>query len=253
MPSPAVVSKALLVAATLACAGLSPERAVAGSLRVGPTRLDLSVRHPVVVLEVQNTGGSAALAQLDTFAWRQAGGGDLLEPTADIIVTPTVMELAPGETRLVRVGLRQANAAEVERSYRLFVREVPTEGGPALRFALRIGVPVFALAAQAGVVPADLGWRWMPPDVGGCTGVQVINSSGRHERILAGEIVSAAGEVLWRSSEPVYVLARSRRRVPPALCAPSMKEAASLRLTLESRTLVLPAEAPSLILDAYAH
>jgi len=277
--SPSRVSEALrasFVAAALLGAVL-PVRAVAGSLRVGPTRLELSARRPVVVLEVQNTGGAATLAQLETFAWRQEGAGDLLEPTTDIIATPAVMELAPGETRLVRVGSRLANSTELERSYRVFVREVPpaVEDAAVLRFALRIGVPVFALPAQERVLAVrggagsvgslalppgltraggeDPGWRWMPPDIQGCAGIQLVNPSARHERVLAAEMLSAGGEVLWRSAEPVYVLARSRRLVLPALCAPATKEAALLRLTLESRTVTLPVEAPSLIVDANAH
>ena len=84
------------------CLLWAPLCAVAGSLRVGPTRLDLSARHPIAVLEVQNTGDQGTLAQLDAFLWTQAGTVDLLEPTADLITTPLVINLAPGETRLVR-------------------------------------------------------------------------------------------------------------------------------------------------------
>lgn len=255
MASPLVVSKALLVAAWLVWSACLPLTVTAGSLRVGPTRLELSVRRPVVVLEVQNTSDAAMLAQLDAFAWQQSGAGDLLEATADVIATPTVMNLAPGETRIVRVGLRNANVAGLERSYRLFVREVPpmedVAAGAPLRFAVRIGVPVFAVPADWQAADAgEFDWRWIP-DIQGCAGVQVFNPSRRHERVLGAEMSSATGEVLWRSSEPVYVLARSRRLVPPLLCAPSIKEVRVLRLTLESGTLTLPVEAPALVVDAH--
>jgi fimbrial chaperone protein len=245
-----------------ACFALLPLGALAGALRVGPTWLDLSARHPVAVLEVQNTGSEATLAQLDAFAWTQAGIGDLLDSTSDLITTPLVIDLAAGETRLVRIGLRepggpmaQPNRASVERSYRVFVREVPPavipEGG--LRFAVRIGVPVFAVPADARAAYSsasdELTWRWLP-DLHGCASVQVSNPSARHDRVLSAEMLSSSGEVLWRSSEPVYVLAGSKRVVPPALCAPSVKEAATLRLVTESHTLTLHVEAPSLIVDA---
>jgi hypothetical protein len=80
--------------------------------------------------------------------------------------------------------------------------------------------------------------------------VQVSNPSARHERVLSAEMLSSSGEVLWRSSEPVYVLAGSKRTMPPVLCAPSLKEVATLRLFTERHTLTLPVEAPSLIVDA---
>jgi P pilus assembly chaperone PapD len=252
-------------AAAVLCLLLPPLYAVAGSLRVGPTRLELSVRHPVAVLEVQNTGDQATLAQLDAFLWTQAGTVDLLESTAELITTPLVINLAPGETRLVRVGLREPNRATVEHSYRVFVREVPpaalVESG--LRFAVRIGVPVFALpdelhraaagtTGNEGRTPDELTSRWLP-DLHGCASVQVFNPSRRHDRVLAAEILNGSGEVLWRASEPVYVLAGSKRSLQPALCAQSLQEATTLRLATESHTFDLPVEAPALLVDANTH
>jgi len=247
----------LRIAAVLGSA-LLPLAAFAGSLRVGPTRIELAAQRPVAVLEVQNTGDSATLAQLDTFIWTQDGAEDLLEPTADLIATPLVINLAPGETRVVRVGLREPNRAPIERSYRLFVREVApsfvVQGG--LQFALRIGVPVFVLAGatRPGAVsaPAELSWRWVP-DIHGCDAVQLVNRSRHYDRVIRAEMLASDGEVLWRSSEPAYVLAGSKRFLSPAVCAPSVKESATLRLTTDSRVVNLPVEAPSLVVDANLH
>jgi fimbrial chaperone protein len=236
--------------------------ALAGTLRVGPTRIDLSARHPVVLLEVQNVSDTGALAQIDTFGWAQTGTGDVLTPTTDLIATPVVLSLAPGETRFVRVGLRQLNQTDTERSYRLFVREVPPAfvAGTGLQFALRIGVPVFALPAgdsAARPVPvgaaSELSWRWLP-DIQRCMTVAVFNPAPRHERVRAAEILSRSGEVLWRAADPTYILAGSRRTLAPALCPPSIAEAATLRLAMESGgTLNLPVEAQSLVVDANRH
>ena len=238
--------------------GLLPLVGQAGSLRVGPMRVDLSTRHPIAVLEVQNTGDSATLAQLDQFAWSQAGADDVLEPTTDLITTPLVLNLTPGETRQVRVGLRQATPAAAEHNYRLFVREVtPTfSAALGLRFAVRIGVPVFVapVEARGGTVSlaSELSWHWVP-DIDGCARVQVANPATHHDRVLAAEMLSAGGEVLWRAAEPAYVLASSRRSLKPAVCAPSLKEVVTLRLAMESGTVNLPAEATSLVVDANSH
>ena len=215
-------------------------------------------KHPVVLLEVQNVSDTATLAQIDTFTWTQTGAGDALIPTTDLIATPLVLNLAPGETRFVRVGLRQRNQTDVERSYRLFVREVPPAFGAStgLQFALRIGVPVFALPDGARLVSvsaaSELSWRWLP-DIQRCMTVQIVNPAPRHEHVLAAEMLSRDGEVLWRAADPAYILAASRRTLPPALCPPSIAEAATLRLDMESGTLNLPVEAPSLVVDANRH
>ena len=234
--------------------------ALAGTLRVGPTRIELSAKRPVVVLEVQNGSDTATLAQIDTFDWTQVGAGDVLTPATDLIVTPLVLSLAAGETRFVRVGLRQANQTDVERSYRLFVREIPPAfaAGTGLQFALRIGVPVFALPADgarramAAARASELSWRWVP-DIQRCVTVQVFNPAPRHERVLAAEMLSRSGEVLWRAADPAYVLAGSGRTLPPVLCPPSIAEAASLRLEMESGTVNLPVEAQSMVVDAKPH
>jgi hypothetical protein len=83
--------------------------------------------------------------------------------------------------------------------------------------------------------------------------VQLTNPSAHHERVLAGEMLNRGGEVLWRASEPAHVLAGSRRALPPSLCAPSLREAVTLRLEMESGTVNLPVEAPSLVVDANSH
>jgi fimbrial chaperone protein len=249
--NPIKLTRALLAA----CLAFLPLAALGGSLRVGPTRIDLAARRPVVALEVQNAADAPTLAQIDVFTWMQEGAGDVLVPTTEVIATPLVINLAPGETRVVRVGLRELNRTAIERSYRLFVREVaPTfVPGTGLQFALRIGVPVFALPAEtrsgAVSVAAELGWRWIP-DINGCDTVQLSNPAAHHDRVLAAEMLSSGGEVLWRSAEPAYVLAGSKRSLAPPLCPPSIKEAATLRLQMESGTLNLPVEAPSLVVDA---
>ncbi len=237
---------------------LLPPAVFGGSLRVGPTRIELSTRRPVVAVEVQNTADAPTLAQLDVFTWTQEGAGDLLAPTTDLIATPLVLNLAPGETRVVRVGLREQNHTTVERSYRLFIREVapPFVPGTDLRFALRVGVPVFAVPVdtrQGSVsAPGEMSWRWIP-DINGCATIQLINPSARHDRVLAASMSSRGGEPLWRATEPAYVLAGSRRALPPALCTPSLTEVVTLRLELESGTVTLPVEAPSLVVDANSH
>jgi fimbrial chaperone protein len=230
--------------------------ASAGALRVGPTRIELSVKRPVVTLEVQNTTETSTLAQIDVFSWTQMGGDDVLVPTTDLIATPLVLNLAPGETRVVRVGLRQPNRDPIEQNYRLFVREVPPafSSGPGLQFAVRIGVPVFVLPVdRPGAVHAsEMGWRWIT-DIDHCMAVQLSNPATRHERVFAAEILSRDGELLWRSSDPVYVLAGSSRIVRPTLCPPGLKQAVTLRLQTESGILNLPVEAPSMLVDANSH
>src|ERR1700761_4020304 len=103
---------------------LMPVVASAGSLRVGPTRIDLSPQHPVATLEVQNTGDTATLVQTDALSWTQSRGEESQDPTSELIATPLVMNLEPGETQRVRVGLREPNRTTAEHTYRILVSEI---------------------------------------------------------------------------------------------------------------------------------
>jgi fimbrial chaperone protein len=240
--------------AALLCTVL-PLTAAAGSLRVGPTRLDLSTQHPIAVLEVENTGDSPTLAQVDALTWTQSAGEEVLEPAQDLIATPLVMNLAPGETQKVRVGLRELGNDRTERSYRVIVGEVtPTFVASAgLRFAVRISVPVFASTRApqgAGArEPTALTWR-LRPDVTGCARLEIANEADRHEHVIQAELISADGQLLWRSGGPDYVLARAQRSLASPVCTPASSRGIHLRLTTESRTINLPAPDGSLFADS---
>jgi fimbrial chaperone protein len=234
---------------------IMPLASIAGSLRVGPTRIDLSPRHPVAVLEVQNTGDTATLAQVDTLVWTQDTGEESLEPTPELIATPLIMTLAPGETQKVRVGLREPNGVSAEQSYRLIVGEVaPTlVASTGLRFAVSMSVPVFAApnepAANELTAPTALSWS-ARPGTQGCERVLIANVSQRHYHVIHAALLAANGEVLWESAAPDYVLAGAWRSLRPEVCAPASSRATELRVTTESRTITLPPVAAGMLFDA---
>jgi fimbrial chaperone protein len=232
-----------------------PFAAGAGSLRVGPTRIDLSPRHPVVTLEVQNTGDAPTLVQADALSWIQDAGEEALDATSELVATPLVVSLAPGETQKIRVGLREPNRAPAERAYRVLVSEVnPTFLTSAgLRFAVRISVPVFAASDDSPVrvpsEPSTLSWRVRQGNPG-CERVQVENSSTRHDRILRATLLGQNGEVLWQSDTPEYLLAGAQRSMHPQLCSQVVPPAAQLLLVTESRTFTLPPSVAGVLVDA---
>jgi fimbrial chaperone protein len=97
-------------------------------------------------IELRNESGAPLPLQLRAYRWTQdTRGRDLYEPTEELIFFPRMMTLAPGEQRLVRIGVR-GMAPEGEHTYRLYLEELPdpaTVPAEGLRTVLRIGVPVF--------------------------------------------------------------------------------------------------------------
>ncbi len=142
----ALAGMLLLLAAT----GL----ASAGSLSVAPIRVGLSAARPTQALTVRNAGDEPVVVQATGVRWSQADGVDRFDDTRDVLVTPAVFTIPANDSQVVRVGMRAGFDASLEKSYRLFLQEVPaainTTG--AVRVALRLSLPVFA--APLGAAPA---------------------------------------------------------------------------------------------------
>jgi fimbrial chaperone protein len=183
----------------------------AGSLWVGPTRIELTREHPVAVLEVRNDNPGPTIVQIERMSWSQDGGTNRYGTTSQLIATPPVFELAAGATQTVRVALRDWQQLRAEEDFRIYVREVPRQpSGPpsGLQFALRVGVPVFA--SLPGSSPR-LQWA-LEAAAEGQLALSARNTGGRWAHILRLEMRAAGGDqILWRSNEAGYVVAGGER------------------------------------------
>ncbi|WP_369807876.1 molecular chaperone [Hyphomonas sp. ND6WE1B] len=121
-------------------------RASAEGLTVYPTSLVLDEARRVGVLTLVNRGGEEAIYELAGYRWTEADGADHLIPDKAFIVTPPVVTLAPGEQRVVRIGVLPGGAPlAVEQAYRVRVSELQSGDvfrGNALDVRLQILLPV---------------------------------------------------------------------------------------------------------------
>jgi fimbrial chaperone protein len=65
---------------------------------------------------------------------------------------PKLVELAGGASRNIRVGINAGLAGDVEKSFRLFIEELPDQSAPpaanAVALRTKIGIPVFVRPAK---------------------------------------------------------------------------------------------------------
>ena len=114
-----------ICALTLLCGLAVP--ASAGEFGVQPIKVYLSKDTTSVLLSVENEGDSDLRAQISGFAWGESANGKMeLTPTDDLIFFPTLITMGPHETRSIRVGLATAPATTAEKTYRVFVEELPS-------------------------------------------------------------------------------------------------------------------------------
>lgn len=214
---------------SLAIASLAAMPAAAGEFVINPLRiaLDRATRASEVV--VRNDDSAALRMQVQAMRWTQdAQGADQYEPADDLLYFPRTMEIPPGESRVVRVGVRAAPVS-VEETYRLFIEELPPAASPeapaqgtSLRIFLRVGVGVFVAPAKierkgeiARLARNGRQVEWI-----------VANGGNVHIRAERVEIVGIArdGSVLFTQTFPErYFLAGAlrtlRAEIPAEACA----------------------------------
>jgi fimbrial chaperone protein len=188
----------------------------ASQFTVNPTRVELSARVSSSVVSVRNDGQSPIRIQVKTHAWTQTLDGVLkLDPTDDVVVFPTLLTLEPGEERRLRVAVA-AKAADVERTYRIFLEELPPpknepDTANGVQVLTRVGIPIFLapLKASAQATVSDIGLA------GDGLHFQVDNDGTQHfvPQTLRVRGLGANGQtIIDQHRDGWYILAHSSRR-----------------------------------------
>jgi fimbrial chaperone protein len=219
---------------TIVAAALPVRWAAASPLDVNPVRVDLGADQPSTVVTVRNPGDAETSYQLKARAWGQSPAGEMeLADTGDIVFFPRLLTLAPGASRKIRVGLAPGVAASSrERSYRLFIEELPaarTAAKPGMSVLVTVGLPVF-LAPVHAVAGAEVAGLAVER---GRVAFALRATGSVH--FVAGEVKvvgldGAGGRVFERAQRGSYVLAGGERRYSIDLAAGECGAARSLRV-----------------------
>jgi len=206
-----------------ALALMLPAVVSAGSFRVVPIKVYFEPGMTSTVVKIVNEDEASLKLELDVNRWSQGQvrGEDQLTETKDLVLFPKMLEIGPGKEKIVRVGFRGKPSAG-EQTYRLFVKELPVSkpGELALKFALRIGVPVFVKPMQPkreiSIASAEV--------AGGKLHVRVKNSGNTHTVVNKVQASGAAAkDALSAEAGGWYVLAGATREftvdLPEKACA----------------------------------
>lgn len=182
----------------------------AAQIELTPTTIEMPPEARGAAIEVANRSGAPIDLQFRAYRWSQPDGGDVLEPTDELVASPAIATVAPGAKqvfRILRVGAAEAGGdgagSAPERSYRLKLNQLPRFGGEAVAVNLEFSIPVFV--TRPGAAPAI---EWTRD--GGT--VTVRNVGDRRVRLGALAIArSGAAPVELKGASPAYVLAGGRR------------------------------------------
>jgi fimbrial chaperone protein len=222
-------------AAVLSLLG-APAMATAGDLELTPILVELTTASRTALLSLRNAGASSMRYQVRAYGWtQQADGAMELAPSRELVLFPPLLELAPGESRNLRVGT-EAPPAALERSWRIVVEELPvadTKQSTRVQVLTRVGIPVF-LAPSRRSAAGEIAFLPAPPRRLRFT-VRNTGTVRLRPSAVTLTVNGAGGEpLLARSLDPWYVLAGGERvyevEVPEGACARAAETVATAAL-----------------------
>ena len=240
-----LASAAAVIAALLAA---TPARA--SDIGVSPVAVHLDKANDRASVNVVNNGDQAVVMQAEVIDWRRDASATKEDgPTTDMIVNPAVFTMQPGQTQVVRIGMRKPAQATQEGTYRIVLREVPTPPKPGevrtagqVRVLMALRVPVYV--APLNVVNAPR-WQAVREDDG--TVVASLQNEGNvHVRVgrlrlrAEGADPTAAPSSDQAVAEVVFPGEAKKFRVPAVAVASARTE----RMLLEIATDQGPFEVP---------
>lgn len=175
----------------------------ASSVLIWPIDPVLEADQQASALWLENRGNETANLQIRVFAWSQSGFNDQYQNQRDVIGSPPVAKIEPGQKQLVRLTRTREIPPGQELAYRIIIDEIPSATAPAgesgktaaaIRFQMRYSVPLFAYGAglwskedtsrkrdPKGAGLPDLSWRTVAVD--GRPYVEVRNQGAVHARL----------------------------------------------------------------------
>lgn len=185
---------------------------LAAGFSVSPIKVDLSADKKVVSLKVHNNSSEPTAVQTELMDWSQQEGKDLHQAvTRDLLVSPPIFTIAPGDTQIIRVGLRRPSDMQQELSYRLFLQELPPpipDKFQGLRVVMRVSLPVFVAPAKIQT-NADLKWKIRQSNTGDLI-LHAENQGNGHAKVTELRLKLPNGRELVQRGN-FYILPGSQR------------------------------------------
>ncbi|EGB96171.1 MULTISPECIES: molecular chaperone [Pseudomonas] len=175
----------------------------ATSVLIWPIDPVLEADQKAGALWLENRGTEAANLQVRVFAWHQGRYQEQFQAQREIIGSPPVANIPPGQKQLIRLTRTGPSPAGQEKAYRIIIDEIPPaipldKAGPgttaAIRLQMRYSVPLFVYGEglwgkadpEGGRTGASVGkpqLSWRPVTVQGKPYVELRNTGPVHARL----------------------------------------------------------------------
>lgn len=233
----------------LSAAALLEAGAVSAQALISPVVVEFGPKQRIATVRVTLSDAARPMRlQAQLLRWRQDLRGEAVtEPSTDLIVSPRIAELKPGQPQVLRIALRGALPTTTEMTYRLLLEDVAEPasaglgGGASVNFRMAYDLPV--LVPPKGPVSKELQWRPCPasaapqkPAESIC--LRVLNTGNRRVKVQTLNLEGEGWQQQWSPKEPQNVLAgdEAEWHVPANAAAIGPLRALGIR-TFEGETL----------------
>jgi fimbrial chaperone protein len=209
---------------------LSAVNAHAATFSVSPVTAYLNAQQPITALTIKNQDSTPITVEAQLFRWQQVDGKEQLTPAPELLVTPPIFKIPGSSTQIIRVGMRKPITSDLEQSYRLILKEVPTQAKQdfqGLNVVLRISMPVFV---SKGPVSPEINWRAYQGDDGKLW-LDIRNTGSGHTKIQQIALQGEGRMTPHIINNHIYVLRGDHLRWPSGINASKGQ-----RLRLEADT-----------------
>jgi fimbrial chaperone protein len=213
-----------LVLAALLATPLAPAHAAAVVLwPVDPT---IAAGQTATALWVENRGRDPVTLQVRSLGWSQSGNDDQYARQDEVVTSPPIANVGPGQRQLIRIIRRETGATSAEHSYRLLIDELPPPIDPArpnaasahLAVQMRYSIPLFTYDGEVAAKPTLMARTVV---IEGKRYAEIRNVSQRHARLLNLRIQNGAKDFTVTAGLLGYVLGGATMRWPLPEGAPA--------------------------------
>lgn len=209
--------------AVLACAALWWHGLAAAQLVIGPTVVEFGAKQKVAAVNVtlDSQATTPMRLQANVQRWRQnVKGEDIHEETAELLVTPPVADLKPGQRQTFRLALRGSRSEPEEMAYRLILEDISETTGSAqlapnmkIDFRMRYDLPV--MLAPVNAVANRMMWKPCklaePAQAKDSACVRVFNAGNRRVKVKTMNVAGDGWQQALQLGEGENVLAGAER------------------------------------------
>lgn len=194
---------------------LTSQAQAANSVMIWPIDPAINPDEKASELWLENRGSATTLMQVRIFAWQQVNNQEQYQTQQQVVASPPLVRIEPGQKQLIRLIKQIPPAAGKEMAYRVVLDEIPTPRSAGadqagLNFQMRYSVPLFVYGEGLTKESARPELSWQTVNTGGQRYLQLTNRGSGHARLSN---LTIGGRKLGNGLFG-YVLADSSNRWP---------------------------------------